>query len=259
MHRNPPSHRGAAAVALAVALAAAAPAEAQPRKDPASKTAPRATSTAAPAPAAAPAALARPAAAPLPPPPAEAPADPRPGATLAVSAGPWAGFDTGGSAAIQVDYGFLRTPQTWARLELEVRLAVMLARPTGETGLTTVVVPPYGTPVEISSGVERMSAWVIEAVPTLRLRLPVNPKFALFVDGGLGLAQTIERYEREEMYLGASEETKNVTGLVLRLGAGMAFQVSERTRVVFVPLALSLQLGPDFSAFVPTLGVAYRL
>jgi hypothetical protein len=263
VHRNPlarrrAAHRVLAAAAAAAALVAAQPAGAQPRKEPATRTAPRATPASVPA--AAPAALAaKPAATPLPPPPAAASPRPRRVGTLAVSAGPWAGFDLGESVAIQVDYGFLRTPQTWTKLELEVRLAVMIAHPTGDTAFTTVVVPPYGTPVEVSSGAEKMSAWVIEAVPTVRLRLPVNPKFALFADGGLGVAQTIESYEREEMYLGESERTQNVTGLVLRLGAGMAFQLSERTRVVFLPLALSIQLGPDFSAFAPTLGVAYRL
>jgi hypothetical protein len=55
------------------------------------------------------------------------------------------------------------------------------------------------------------------------------------------------------------DTTKNVTGLVLRVGAGMSFALSERTRLLFLPVALSLQVGTGFSAYVPTLGLAYRL
>ncbi len=33
----------------------------------------------------------------------------------------------------------------------------------------------------------------------------------------------------------------------------------ERTRLLFLPVALSLQVGTGFSAYVPTLGLAYRL
>jgi hypothetical protein len=135
----------------------------------------------------------------------------------------------------------------------------MVAHPTDDTPLTTVVVPPYGTPVQISSGSEKMTAWVIEAVPTARVRYPVHPKVSLFADGGLGLAQTIERYERDEMFAGHSEKSVNQTTVVVRLGGGLSVDLSDRTRLVVLPLALSLQLGTGFSAYVPTFGLAYRL
>ena len=67
------------------------------------------------------------------------------------------------------------------------------------------------------------------------------------------------RPKGDELFVGHTETTKNVTGLVLRLGAGMSFTLSERARLLFLPVALSLQVGTGFSAYVPTLGLAYRL
>jgi hypothetical protein len=48
-------------------------------------------------------------------------------------------------------------------------------------------------------------------------------------------------------------------GLLLRLGAGVAWDATERLRLVFHPLAVSAELGSDWSAFTPSLGVAFRL
>lgn len=252
MHREPlmrrALRRALAAGAVAAALAAAPPAEAQ-RRDLAART----PTTYAARTAAAPAV-------PLPPPPGGTSLRPGRAGWLAVSAGPWAGFDLGQSVALHVDYGYLRTPPGWRRAQLEVRLSVMMARPTDDTDLTALVTPPYGgTPVSVYAGVERTRVWAVEVVPMARVRLPVGQKFALYADGGVGLAQTIETYDREEMFAGHTERTENVTGLVLRLGAGMSFALSDRTRLLFEPIAVSLQLGPDFSAYVPTLGLAYRL
>lgn len=246
-----PFARGPAArriLALA-ALAAAAPALAQARRDSAAASRPAAPTSARAA-----------AEIPLPPPPEGTALRPRRAAWLAVSAGPWAGFDAGQSAALLVDYGFLRTPAAWRRLELEVRLSVMVARPTEDTDLTVLVLPPFGvTPVPVAAGSEEQRAWVVEVVPEARLRLPVGPKFALLAGAGVGLAQSVERSERTEMFAGRTETTDNVTGLVLRVSAGMSFDLSARTRLLFQPVAFSLQLGPGFSAWVPNLGLAYRL
>jgi len=254
VHRDPLAgssamRRALAAAALAAALAAAPPAEAQ-RGDLAPRTAPLVAARPA---------IAAATAVPLPPPPAGA--APKPGRVgwLAVSAGPWAGFDLGQSAALHVDYGFLRTPPGWRRAQLEVRLSVMVARPSEDTDLTRVITPAFGSPVSVYAGVEETRVWAVEVVPMARVRLPFGEKFALYADGGVGLAQTIEKYDRQEMYAGHTERTENVTGLVLRLGAGMSFALSPRTRLLFEPVAVSLQLGPDFSAYVPTLGLAYRL
>lgn len=253
MHRDPLARartpRRALTIAVLAAALAAAPATAQPRKEAAAKPAARTTPLAATPPAAA--------AIPLPPPPSGGSQVRRAG-WLAVSAGPWSGLDSGSGAAFQVDYGYLRTPPGWRRVELELHLAVLVSRATQETELTTVIQPPFGTPVQISSGLEKTSAWIIEAVPMARARVPFG-KIALLFDGGLGLVQTLETHERDELFAGHTDETKNVTGLVLRLGGGMAFELSERARLVFLPVQLSFQLGTGFSAYVPTLGLAYRL
>lgn len=260
MHRDPLARarapRRRLAVAALVAALAAAPAAAQPRKDAAAKArAPSAASSTAPAlaaPAPAPSQL------PLPVAPAAGPVGAGRVGWLAASGGAWLGFDSGQGGAVQLDYGYVRTPQGWSRLQLEVRLAATVARASDSTDLSTTM-PTYGGLVQVPAGVEKTSAWIVEVVPGARLLYPVTPKFSLFGDAGLGLVQTIEKHERDELFVGHTETTKNVTGLVLRLGAGMSFTLSERARLLFLPVALSLQVGTGFSAYVPTLGLAYRL
>jgi hypothetical protein len=266
-----PLARGAlrrAAIA-ALALALAAPAEAAPRREPAVATPARATAPATP-PAAAPART--PAAAPLratPPAAAPLPLPPQPAAAVAPEArvgwltlavGAWAGFDLGQSLGAQVDYGIERTPPSWTRLGLEYHLSVMGSRPTDETDLTRTIVQPYYPyqATSVPAGVESTEAWVVEVALSARARLPFE-KFALFADGGVGVAQTVERVERDEMFEGTTVSTENVTGLVLKLGAGMSFDLGARTRLLLVPVALSVQLGPSYSAYTPYLGLSYRL
>jgi hypothetical protein len=69
----------------------------------------------------------------------------------------------------------------------------------------------------------------------------------------------VETYERDEMYIGLTVQKENVTGLVFRAGLGVSLDVSERTRLLFLPVALSIQIGPGYSAYEPTLAVAFRL
>jgi hypothetical protein len=199
---------------------------------------------------------------PLPPPPAGTTLQRRSTeGWLGLAVGPHAAFSSGDSIALHADYGVLRTPAGWRRLTLEYRLAFLLARPEDETALTRFIPSPYGPSypgTQVPSGVERARAWVVEVVPTARVRVAWE-KFALFADGGLGLVQTLERYEREESFVGRSERTENVTGLVLRAGAGMSFDLSPRTRLLLQPLAFSFQIGPELSAYTPSLGLSYRL
>jgi hypothetical protein len=108
-------------------------------------------------------------------------------------------------------------------------------------------------------GIAEERAWVIEAVPSARLRLPLAPGFALFAEGGVGLCQTYERRVEDQVFVGRTVKTKLVTGGVLRLGAGMSYDLGDSVRVVFHPLALSIELGPAWSGFAPTLGLAFRL
>jgi hypothetical protein len=239
--------------ALAAALAAALPAGAA-QKTPPSTARPAAAARSATPPAAAPLAPIAPGA-----PSTSAPPAARVawfgGGVGAVSA-----FDVGKGVALHLDYGLLRTPRTWRKLALEYHLAATFAMPAGETSLTATVAPPLGgPPVSVDAGEEKVSALLFEVVPTARVLWTVKPGFALFADGGLGLCQTVERYERAEMFQGKRERTDYVTGGVARLGLGLAADVSERWRVVFEPVAFSFQAGPKFSAFTPTFGVAYRL
>ena len=249
MQAHPPA-RGAlrAVVGAVLAIALVTPAAAAPRRGAAAAT-PRAP---------------QPSAVPLPPAP-EVPLAPPPaveqprGTWLGASAGFWSGFDLGQSVALQIEYGVERTPPSWTRLGLEYRLSVMVARPTDETELTRVMGVAYPfQPVSVVSGAEKTEAWVVEVAPAARVRLPFQ-KLAVFVDVGVGIAQTVERYERDEMFEGSTTKTENVTGLVARLGGGVSYDLSPRTRLVAVPVALSFQLGPSYSAYTPSLGLSYRL
>lgn len=243
----------AAAVALAGTPAGAAP-KAAPQR-PAEKT-PAATPAPAPRPTPA-------KAIPLPPPPVPAQAQdagPRPRiAWLGGSVGALSAFDLGRSVALHVDYGILRTPSTWQRLDLEWHLVASFAMPAGETPLTATVVPPGGPlPVQVAAGQEKLSAVMLEVVPTARVLWTVG-KVSFFGDAGLGLAQTLESYDRSELFVGRSRHREYTTGFVLRLGGGLAAEVRPRWRLVLSPLVFDLMLGPKFSAWTPNVGVAYRL
>jgi hypothetical protein len=255
---------------LFLGLAAPALAETPPARRAAAKTPPAAPK--APAALAAPATpssgtldAAQRASVPLPPPPpgtariAAAPASG--GSWLGLTVGPFLGFDRGQSIAGQIDYGFERTPPGWSRLQLEWHLVVAFARPSADTKLTrTEYLPTYPpTYRQVSAGSEQATALVAEIAPTARLRYPLASGVALFADGGAGLVQTVEKYERDVTFVGASTTTKNVTGLSLRAALGLSVDLSERMRLVFEPVAFDLLLGTDYSAFTPNFGVAYRL
>lgn len=169
-------------------------------------------------------------------------------------------FGTGSSVLVQLDYGVLRRAPLARRLELEWHLLAAFARPAGDETLTAQVVPPLaGAPVAVNAGTEEVTALLFEVIPTARALWTPVQGVSFFGDAGLGLVQTVERYERTEMYLGHSTRREYATGLVLRLGAGLALDVAPRWRVLFEPFAVDLMLGPKFSAWTPTLGVAFRL
>ena len=194
---------------------------------------------------------------PLPPPPPGTRLERR-GATFGVAVGPWAAFETGKSNAVHADYGFPHELAGLGRLQLELRLGVTIARPTEDTPISRAILPAFGPPVYVDAGVEELRAWLVEVVPTARVRLPLANRFAVFVDGGAGIVQTREEYDRQEMFRGRVVTRRWVTGLALRVGAGLSLDVAERVRVLFEPLALSFHAGPKFSSFAPSLGVAYR-
>jgi hypothetical protein len=244
-------------LALAAALGAAAPAAAAPKSAPPAPARP-------PAPAAAPDAPARAAPAPAPAAPREAP--PRAAslggraARFGASVGAVSAFDGAAGMGFHLDYGIPRTPAGWRKLDLEWHLVASFALPSGETPLTASVATPSGLgQVQVHAGSEDVSAMVFEVVPTARVLWAVTRGVAFFADAGVGLCQTVESYERAELFRGRSEWREYVTGVVLHAGVGLAADVTPRWRLVFQPVAFDLQLGPKFSAFTPTLGVAYRL
>jgi len=241
-----------AALALANPAAAAAVQRTATPATPAAKQPASTTST-----------FARPPAAPA---PAPTVAPPRPASLRADTAffgagiGAVSAFKTGKAISLSLDYAIVRTPAGWRKLDLEWHLVASFSRPTGDTELSGTVTPPYsGTPVAVSSGSEELKATLFEVVPTARVLWTATPGVAFFAEGGLGLCQTLERYDRSEMFYGRSQRSEYATGFVARLGLGLAADVTPRWRVVLEPVAFDLQLGPKFSAFTPTLGVAYRL
>ncbi len=250
------------ATMLAAAIAAlgfALPTAAAQKTPPPANAGPAPSRTAAPATAPPARAPARIIDIPLPPPPTLATRVPRI-AWFGAGVGGFSGFKVGKGEAFHLDYGLLRTPPAWRVLALEWHLAATFSRPTGDTPLTATVIPPFSTqPVTVDAGVEKVKALLFEVVPTARVLWTVAPRVAFFADGGLGVCQTVEKYDRSEMFAGHSTRTDYVTGAVARVGIGMAADLSERWRVVFLPAAFSFQLGPKFSAYTPTLGVAYRL
>jgi hypothetical protein len=196
---------------------------------------------------------------PLQPPPPSASLPSREG-WLAIAAGPYEAFERGSSAAIVLDYGFAAASPRFPRVELEWHLVVIGTRPADDSTINgTVLTSPYTPPAAAAVGIAEERAWVIEAVPSARLRLPLAPGFALFAEGGVGLCQTYERRVEDQVFVGRTVKTKLVTGGVLRLGAGMSYDLGDSVRVVFHPLALSIELGPAWSGFAPTLGLAFRL
>ncbi len=243
--------RAACAAALAAALVLALPAHAAQKK-----VSPRPARTPAPA-VAPPPAEAAPAVQPGPPADATALRASPGGSSIGVGIGYWSGSKVGKGAALTVDYGLVRTPPSWQRLELEWRLAIMFARATEKNSLSQLVAA--FPPTYLATGYEKTSAYVIEIAPTARVRLALGPTFALFVDAGVGIAQTMDTYERDEMYVGRTVKKENVTGLVVRGGAGLSWDASPGIRVMLIPLMGSLEVGPKYSAFEPTLAVAFRL
>jgi hypothetical protein len=165
-----------------------------------------------------------------------------------------------GAVAAQLDVGVLRTPAAWSRFDLEWHVVAAFAAPKGNTQLTATVTPPLGAgSVQVNAGQEKKKALLFEVVPTARVLWTATRGVAFFCDAGVGVAQSIESYDRSEMFVGHSTHEEYATGFVVRLGGGLAADVTPRWRVVFEPLAFDLMVGPKFSSWTPTLGVAYRL
>ncbi len=197
---------------------------------------------------------------PLPPPPPGTRLLPSRAAWLAVSTGPFAAMDQGSSAALTLDYGFASSRQPVQGADLEWHLVVVGAAPGYDAALV-IATPafPGGPAVPTVVGASKRSAWVVQAVPTARLRRVLAPGFAIFADGGLGLGLAWDETVDDEAFVGRTTTSRATVGLVARLAAGVAWDATERLRVVFHPFAISAELGSDWSAFTPSLGLAFRL
>jgi hypothetical protein len=197
---------------------------------------------------------------PLPPPPPGTRLLPSRAAWLAVSAGPFAATDQGSSAALTVDYGFASALQPVAGADLEWHLLVVGAAPGYDAALTaTAPAFPGGPAVTTVVGTTERNAWVVQVAPTARLRRALAPGLAVFADGGLGLGLAWDETVDDQAFVGRTTTRRATVGLLLRLGAGVAWDATERLRLVFHPVAVSVELGSDWSAFTPSFGLAFRL
>ncbi len=193
---------------------------------------------------------------PLPPPPAGT-ALRAPGTTsITFAVGPMAPFDGRDALAFQVDYGF--PGNVSGMLEWHVPVTVSLPKTSADI---TEMMPtiPGGPYVTVVTGRKTNDAVVVEIVPTARLVYALAPGVALHADGGAGIAETVEKIVEEEQSVGRTETTKLTTAPVLRLAAGLTYDVGDHLRVSFQPIVVSWQLGADWSHFSALLGIAYRL
>lgn len=211
------------------------------------------------------AALLRPAQAPaaevpLPPPPPGTRLLPSRAGWLAVSAGPFAATDHGSSTAITLDYGFASSLQPVPGADLEWHLLLVGAAPGYDAPLVaTAPAFPGGPALTTVVGTSERSAWVVQVAPTARLRRALAPGLAIFADGGLGVGLAWDETVDDQAFVGRTTTRRATMGLLLRLGAGVAWDATERLRIVFHPVAVSAELGSDWSAFTPSLGLAFRL
>jgi hypothetical protein len=197
---------------------------------------------------------------PLPPPPPGLRLLPSRAAWLAVSGGPFAALKQGSATALTLDYGFASSRQPWSGTDLEWHLVAVGAAP-GHDGALVVTAPafPGGPSVSTVVGTSRRSAWVAQLAPTARLRRVLAPGFAVFADGGLGLGLAWDETVEDQAFVGRTTTTRATLAVVARLGAGVTWDATERLRLVLHPIALSAELGSDWSAFTPSLGLAFRL
>jgi hypothetical protein len=181
-------------------------------------------------------------------------------AWLGVSAGPFAAFDRGSGFAVAIDYGRTATPARWRRAELELHLPVTLSRPSSTEDLTRTFTF-FGETISDTFGRRETTATLVEVVPTARLRLPLGPArtFALFADGGLGLAFGLLDEVEDERFRGRTETQDAAMALALRIGAGLSYDATPRLRFLFQPVALTLHAGTAWSSYTALAGLSYRL
>lgn len=203
---------------------------------------------------------------PLPPPPGGTSLQPGAGARTYKLALMGGFLDQGGAASgsIQIDVGLVATPRNWNRFQLEWHLPVRLARPQWDGRLSRVVGRPFPLPsYAVDVGTTKDTVWVAEAVATARLILPVAPGFALHVEAGAGLSQTVQTHVEDEIYVGRTSTRKLVFAPALRGAIGLTYKATDRLELVLQPAVLGTRLGTDDSSFDSSFsalwGVSYRL
>jgi hypothetical protein len=193
------------------------------------------------------------------PPPLQAAGTDGPGATsITVAAGPLALFGGESALALQIDYGYVHSQSGKFAIEWHFPLAVSLPKTTEDITRRRQA-SPLAPPVDVVTGTKKDDLAIAQLVPSGRLVYAVGPGIALHVDGGIGIAEVVEKIDEEEQSIGHTETTKYTTAPVVRLGAGIVWEASRNFRFSLEPAVLSWQLGYDRSSFSAFFGIAYRL
>lgn len=169
--------------------------------------------------------------------------------------------DDVGSPSVQLDVARDATPGKWRRLQLEWHLPIRLGRPHWEGTLTRSVplptVPPSTTQEEV--GTTEDTVWILEAVPSARLIVPIVPGFSIHVEAGLGLSQTVETHVEDQIYVGRTETRTLELAVAVRAAVGVTYRLGERLDLVLQPAAFGARLGAGESNFSALWGLSYRL
>jgi hypothetical protein len=199
---------------------------------------------------------------PLPPPP--------PGTVLLAGASPTyklsvlAGFLSEWSVAspsLLVDLARAATPASWTRAQLEWHLPVQGAHLQRDGLLMQVVALPT-IPPTISLqpvGTTEDTTWLVEAIPSARLIVPVAPGFALHAEAGAGLAVTFETHVEDQTFVGRTRERKLALAPVVRLALGLTWRLGDRLDLVMQPITFARRSSSDHATFSALWGLSYRL
>jgi hypothetical protein len=199
---------------------------------------------------------------PLPPPP--------PGTVLQASTSPTyrlavlAGFLSEGSVSspsLQLDLSRAATPASWTRAQLEWHLPVRAGHLQWDGVLMqTVTLPTYPpTSYQQPVGTSRDTVWLLEAMPSARLILPVAPGFALHAEGGIGLSLTSETHVEDQAFVGQTRERKLVLAPAIRVALGLTYRIGDRLDLVMQPVAFARRSSSDSATFSAHWGLSYRL
>ncbi len=106
------------------------------------------------------------------------------------------------------------------------------------------------------SSVPDVSSWVLDLLPTARLRYQIDPAFSVYGDGGLGFA--VWHWSAPSVTIGGITFGGSNTSLdlMLKLGGGVAYKVSPQVALFFEP-AFNVYIT-DTTEFTMMVGAQYR-